>query len=219
MLGCKVMISSATITPALAEGYFNAYQAGWRLFAAAREAKPAIGCAWFDENDNRVAAFPLDAIETYRAEHQAFIAKRCTFLQNTKLNPPRRIGELIEVAKPEAGANDIETAYFSNIQAAVIRQHRRHASADPHNGKRVSFGVVRMANIPPCIALTRYLAHSTDWPADVDIRIMATTVSKCCCCDTARKSIWTKSSNALNRQRFTKTQRYVGMSTRAKPKI
>uniref|UniRef100_UPI00402B1CC4 type I-F CRISPR-associated helicase Cas3f n=1 Tax=Methylomonas sp. PHL2-19 TaxID=3438878 RepID=UPI00402B1CC4 len=173
MLGCKVMISSATITPALAEGYFNAYQAGWRLFAAAREAKPAIGCAWFDENDNRVAAFPLDAIETYRAEHQAFIAKRCTFLQNTKLNPPRRIGELIGLAKPEAGANDIETAYFSNIQAAVIRQHRRHASAAPHNGKRVSFGVVRMANIPPCIALTRYLAHSTDWPADVDIRIMA----------------------------------------------
>ncbi|MDQ7015904.1 MAG: type I-F CRISPR-associated helicase Cas3f, partial [Gammaproteobacteria bacterium] len=36
MLGRKVMISSATIPPDLAQGYFNGYQEGWRLFAKMR---------------------------------------------------------------------------------------------------------------------------------------------------------------------------------------
>jgi CRISPR/Cas system-associated endonuclease/helicase Cas3 len=36
MLGRKVMISSATITPDLALGFFNAYQAGWQIFAKMR---------------------------------------------------------------------------------------------------------------------------------------------------------------------------------------
>ena len=34
MLGRKVMISSATIPPALAEGFFNVYQQGWKLYCA-----------------------------------------------------------------------------------------------------------------------------------------------------------------------------------------
>jgi CRISPR-associated endonuclease/helicase Cas3 len=36
MLGRKVMISSATIAPDLALGFFNAYQAGWHIFAKMR---------------------------------------------------------------------------------------------------------------------------------------------------------------------------------------
>jgi len=49
MLGRKVMISSATIPPDLAEGYFNAYQSGWNLFASMRVKKPSIGCAWIGD--------------------------------------------------------------------------------------------------------------------------------------------------------------------------
>jgi CRISPR-associated endonuclease/helicase Cas3 len=33
MLGRKVMISSATIPPDLALGFFNAYKEGWQIFA------------------------------------------------------------------------------------------------------------------------------------------------------------------------------------------
>ena len=39
MLGRKVMISSATIPPALAEGFFNAYQQGWSLYCAFKKLK------------------------------------------------------------------------------------------------------------------------------------------------------------------------------------
>jgi len=49
MLGRKVMISSATIPPALAEGFFNAYQEGWTLHSHFKQAYPHIACAWVDE--------------------------------------------------------------------------------------------------------------------------------------------------------------------------
>ena len=49
MLGRKVMISSATIPPDLAEGFFHAYSEGWYIFASSRGKNSSVGCAWVDE--------------------------------------------------------------------------------------------------------------------------------------------------------------------------
>ncbi|WP_131655579.1 hypothetical protein [Methylocucumis oryzae] len=49
MLGRKVMISSATIPPDLAEGFYYAYQSGWSIFATMRQQSKNVGCAWIDE--------------------------------------------------------------------------------------------------------------------------------------------------------------------------
>jgi CRISPR-associated endonuclease/helicase Cas3 len=171
MSGCKVMISSATIPPALAEGYFNAYREGWCLFAQARGLKSQIGCAWIDESDCEIATLQNADIQAYRQTHWGFVEKRSAKLQ--KQNPAKRIAEIVDFFPPEDNSLSVEQAYFKTIQGAVIEQHRRHAEPDPYSSKHVSFGVVRMANIPPCITLTRFLAQSLDWPDDVEIRIMA----------------------------------------------
>lgn len=198
MLGRKVMISSATIPPDLAEGYFNAYQAGWRLFAQTRGAKSQIGCAWIDEFATQIDSiqsadigrFPLPAsrdtrtslcIVGYQQAHLRFIDKRSKKLQTLTA---KRIAEIVNCTqqddaqgcasvtggrKPEATS---EQDYFAILQQAIISQHQRHAQTDPKTGKQVSFGVVRMANIPPCIRLTEYLAEAA-WPETIDIRVMA----------------------------------------------
>lgn len=173
MLGCKVMISSATIPPALAEGYFNAYREGWRLFAQTRGLKSDIGCAWIDESVSEIATFQHAVLEAFRQAHRGFVEKRSARLQNVRQNPVKRIAEIVDFSLSDDNKSNLEQAYFKTIQGAIVDQHRRHAEPDPHGGKRISFGVVRMANIPPCIALTRYLAQSPDWPDDVEIRIMA----------------------------------------------
>ncbi|OAI04456.1 type I-F CRISPR-associated helicase Cas3f [Methylomonas methanica] len=173
MSGCKVMISSATIPPALAEGYFNAYREGWRLFAQARGLNSQIGCAWIDESDCEIATLQNADIQAYRQTHWIFVEKRSAKLQNIRQNPAKRIAEIVDFSPSEDNSLSVEQAFFKTIQDAVVEQHRRHGEPDPHSGKRVSFGVVRMANIPPCIALTRYLAQSPDWPEDIEIRIMA----------------------------------------------
>lgn len=173
MSGCKVMISSATIPPALTEGYFNAYREGWRLFAQARGLKSHIGCAWIDELDCEIVTLQNSDLAAYRQTHSGFVEKRSAKLQNDRQNPVKRIAEIVDFSPSEDNDQTLEQAYFKTMQQAVVDQHRRHAEPDPHSGKRVSFGVVRMANIPPCIALARYLAQSLDWPDDVEIRIMA----------------------------------------------
>lgn len=186
MLGRKVMISSATLPPDLVEGYFNAYREGWLLFAKTRQLSSKIGCAWIDEFNTKVEtlaeAETAKAISDYKGHHQRFIEKRIEKLQR---QPIKRKAEIIlcqevkqEIINKHCDDNTlkseqtIELLYFQAMQQAIIAKHQQHASLDPVTQKPVSFGVVRMANINPCVALTQYLAK-TDWPDNIDIRVMA----------------------------------------------
>ncbi len=174
MLGRKVMISSATIPPDLAEGYYNAYQAGWAIFAQMRERSPVIGCAWIDEFTTHVhnvnCKTDNQGITDYQQYHQRFIAKRIKQLQQ---QPAKRKANIIPCnAAQEQTDESLRDSYYADIQQAIIEKHQQHHTVDALSGKAVSFGVVRVANIRPCIELTRYLLNAT-WGADIEIRAMA----------------------------------------------
>lgn len=177
MLGRKVMISSATIPPDLAEGYFNAYKKGWQLFAKTREAKNEIVCAWVDEFKTEVTlvngAKNMEAIENYRGAHAKFIKKR---VSNLQLEPIKRkvaivdcLDEMEESAFEEEKTK--EEQYFSKIKKAIFQNHKFHHTVDKRTGIRVSFGVVRMANIRPCVALAKFLAKSKN--EGIELKVMA----------------------------------------------
>ncbi len=168
MLGRKVMISSATIPPDLAEGYFNAYQQGWKLYAQTRQIKSLIGCAWVDEFNTQVKTVIEAELKIYANEHQQFISKRINNLEN---KPVQRKATIIPCETTEDNAESIKEAYFSCIQQAIIEKHQQHWDRD-NQTQQVSFGVVRIANIAPCVALTQYLAEA-DWGEETEIRIMA----------------------------------------------
>ena len=148
MLGRKVMISSATIPPALAEGYFNAYQAGWQIFAQMRNKDTNIGCAWVDEFSTRVKN--ISNTGDYQKQHHYFIDKRIDYLNQ-------------QIIKRKANifpCNTDPKNYFKAIKEAVLEKHQAHCFEDPKTKKKISLGVVRIANINPCIALTRYLLQN-----------------------------------------------------------
>lgn len=173
MLGRKVMISSATIPPDLAEGYYNTYQAGWRLFSQMRTRSPIIGCAWVDEFTTHVHSVNCktgdSAIADYKKHHQSFIDKR---IKELKKQPPKRKANITTCEKPEGDETTIRDYYFSVIQRAILEKHQNHHTIDDQTGKQVSFGVVRVANITPCIELTRYLLNA-EYPKEIAIRAMA----------------------------------------------
>jgi CRISPR-associated endonuclease/helicase Cas3 len=174
MLGRKVMISSATIPPGLAEGYYNSYQAGWSIFATMRGRKPMVGCAWVDEFTTHVHSIHPVAegqrIEHYRECHQWFVSKRLGSLQQQK---PKRKANIVDCDNAESDDKEsIKNQYYDGIQKAVLQKHHDHHGIDQVSGRSVSFGVVRVANIKPCIELTRYLLNC-DWPDDVEVRAMA----------------------------------------------
>lgn len=169
MLGRKLMISSATIPPAVAEGLFQAYQAGWTLFAHSRKRQPEVTAYWLDEFGAQVDLI-ADGL-AFQQAHQAFVVKRLRALEH---EPAKRKASLQAVARLAVGAERevIEQAWFERILQGCIDLHRLHAEVDETTGKHLSVGVVRVANVDPCIKLTRYLLDCAV-PEDIEIRVMA----------------------------------------------
>jgi len=178
MLGRKVMISSATIPPDLAEGYFNAYKKGWQQHSQTRDANNEITCIWIDEFKTDLHTIngsqSESAIQGYQSHHAQFIKKR---VANLIKQPAKRKATIVECYNEmEALEFDEDetkqTHYFNTIQNAAITLHHHHHTIDVKTGIAVSFGVVRVANITPCVALTKHLLQ-TDHPDDIEIRTMA----------------------------------------------
>lgn len=179
MLGRKVMISSATIPPALAEGYFNAYKKGWQLYCLSRDnAQSMIGCAWIDEFNTQVESINSKdsyiAIAAYQTQHNVFISKRVNKLQS---QPAKRKADIIVCADSmntnKSSSNETkQTLYFSHIKDAILTKHRLHNTLDTVTNKLVSFGVVRVANIGPCVELTKHLLQA-QYPDNIEVRVMA----------------------------------------------
>ena len=174
MLGRKVMISSATIPPDLAKGYFNAYQQGWQLFAKTRGVSQSIGCAWVDEFGTQAKTIIVSAKEadeqSFHVHHENFIRSRVKKLQQ---QAPRRKANIVNILTiDENNSDNLQNDYFYTVQQAVISKHQQHYQTEPNYQKKVSFGVVRVANIKPCVALYEYLIN-TDWPENIAIKVMA----------------------------------------------
>ena len=159
LLGSRIILSSATLPPALIEGMFMAYQAGrshyLRNRGAAQQSSPtaSIPCLWVDEFGTLTAECAV--AEKFVQQHQEFIRKRVTKL---KAADPLRRAQLIplEIAKNQPKPQ-IRLEYAQAIHAACLTLHTDHAEIDPVSGKRVSFGIVRMANIDPLIDVALHL--------------------------------------------------------------
>ena len=180
MLGRKVMISSATIPPALAEGFFNVYQQGWKLYCAFKKIKQAhVINMWVDEFKARIQAIdlatPNEIIASYKQGHHAFVTARAKFLTEQIVKHKAYMIECTDlvVQKEQVQLEEsIQKQYFERIRQNIEKLHQQHHTIDNKTGRKVSFGVVRVANIPPCVALTQYLLNA-EWSENIAPRAMA----------------------------------------------
>ncbi|MBB5322747.1 type I-F CRISPR-associated helicase Cas3f [Marinobacter oulmenensis] len=170
MLGRKVMISSATIPPDLALGYFTAYQKGWAVFAASRYQNSQVACGWTDEFKTQLVTVSQgkDATARYQLAHKDFVDKRVSKLRN---EPVKRRAEIVPLAEPESEESR-QNEFFNTIRQAILSKHLEHHEQDAQTGRNISFGMVRCANIRPCVELTEYLLDA-EWLEHVEIRTMA----------------------------------------------
>lgn len=160
LLGSRVLLSSATLPPALVEGLFLAYREGRRWFQRNRGPRPDasldICCLWVDEFDR--AARDCADLDTFRAQHMAFAKARCKELHARACKEPRRRAELLSLPISEKGEKGIRCEFARLVRDATVRLHVDRRDTDPRSGKRVSFGLIRMANIVPLfdVALALY---------------------------------------------------------------
>jgi CRISPR-associated endonuclease/helicase Cas3 len=174
LLGTRVVLSSATLPPALVEGMFMAYRAGRRHYQHNRgrhgggEDQPVnVPCLWTDEFGMPQTDTAADAAG-FAAAHARFVERRVAKLRSAK---PLRQAELLPIAVG-AGPSERHTheRFAEGIRTAVLRLHHDHAHTDPGTAKRVSFGLVRMANIDPIFEVARLLCTGAV-PADTRLHL------------------------------------------------
>ena len=154
MLGSRVILSSATITPSLAQGLFMAYREGREHFFRNRgsgRSRPVI-CAWFDEFGCQ--ADEVDDGDSFAARHAAVVRARLRHLAQRPLRRSPVIGTLDDCPAEQDARLDF---WAERIRSAVMEMHAAHHVTDAATGKRISFGLVRMANIDPLVRTVRGL--------------------------------------------------------------
>lgn len=179
LFGRKVMISSATIPPDLAKSYFRAYMSGWKHFAMMHKIPQIAGVTWVDEFNTRCETLHINddsANEQYKTIHNEFVLARIVEL--AKL-PAKRKVKLVDCndlwesrARFQSQDKLLHATYASKIQKSIVELHKDHHIFLNEKGKKISFGVVRVANISPCIGIFTELLKSEDWPEDTEVRVM-----------------------------------------------
>ncbi|MBJ8423854.1 type I-F CRISPR-associated helicase Cas3 [Acinetobacter bereziniae] len=180
MLGRKVMISSATIPPSLAEGFFNAYQHGWKLYCDFKKLKNNnLVAMWVDEFKTKIEMIDLlgtkEPMPQYQSVHHQFVELRVDALSKQMIKHKAYIVDCADlVVEKEVPRLDqsLRLQYFERIKKNAEQLHCNHHSIDAKTGKKVSFGVIRVANIPPCVALTQYLLNA-EWSQGTSPRVMS----------------------------------------------
>ena len=162
MLGSRVMLSTATMPPALVYACFDAYQSGWQAFAKANIEgwDGAIQCAWFDETQSSIESLENN-FDDFKKQHNSFVKKRVEQLDKL---PPKRLGKVI-IIKEDTGNKATENI-SQTIHDSIHELHTHHHLSK--NDKTISIGLVRMANIDPIVAVSKCLLDM-DAPADTCI--------------------------------------------------
>lgn len=173
MLGGRVLLSSATLPPAIVEGLFDAYLAGRTLFQRNRGetiTEPSVICAWFDEFG--CAGSEHGQGSGYREAHYAFVDKRVKRLsEGVTQQPLRRIVRIASMGIVSGqGRKQLADAVAGQLLPIMDDLHQGHSVPDPLSGKQVSFGLVRMAHINELCSVAESLVRA-DLPEDTRLHL------------------------------------------------
>ncbi len=161
MLGGKVLLSTATISPAIAKALFTAYQEGRKHYTQVNGEfgeTTSICCAWFDEFKKPCSEVVTD-VTMYQDAHQQFVEKRIKKL-TTETRPLRK-----SIIIPLQQNQELVPSQLmaKQIWQSIIALHDQHSVRI--DSKNVSIGLVRMANISPLVAISKWL-FTHDAPSD-----------------------------------------------------
>ncbi|MBW6498818.1 MAG: type I-F CRISPR-associated helicase Cas3f [Bacteroidales bacterium] len=153
MLGSRVLLSTATISPALASSLFLAYQAGRKHYTQVNGEHgetAQVCCAWFDEFKRPQSALIADS-SSYEDIHNGFVTKRIKNLKN-KTSPLRKAKLISITSNPDhTPTRWMATVIRQSIE--ILHQQLAVTVAD----KKVTIGLVRMANIDPLVQVAKCL--------------------------------------------------------------
>lgn len=158
MLGSRVLLSTATMPPALSYALFEAYSSGWQQYANvnSQDWNKNISCAWFDEFG--CSSEQIVDLGAFQRQHDIFIKKR---VENIKLHTQAKrkcyIADILAT-----NTHNMINNLAKTIHSNVLTLHEQNCLAKEN--KKISIGLVRMANINPLVAVTNELLRMDSPP-------------------------------------------------------
>ena len=174
LMGTRVLLSSATLTPDLVTGLFEAYLTGRELFNNSQnKPSPKVVCAWFDENEKSMISQQCGEIDDFYQAHNSFSQKRASYLAK---QPIRRKAEILPLSLSYSKSNE-DTFYNKLAQSLVdgaIKLHNQHHITDDQlsaqvSAQKVSIGLIRIANINNINAIAKQLLITPDIKTPVSV--------------------------------------------------
>lgn len=149
LLGSRVLLSSATLSPVLQRTLFEAYQAGWNQW---RGKKGAIRVAWFDEQ--KCVSEQIASSDVFTEKCKEFINERVRFLDKKGSAQKGKILNLSEKVRKDSLYADLVKIVHEQIIDLASKHYTQHKS-----GKTVSLGLVRFANINPLVSFAKEIVQ------------------------------------------------------------
>lgn len=178
LLGSRVLLSSATLTPAEINGLYLAYSSGRKFYNLHRtEANQPIIAAWFDENEKSIThqIIPCDgtvknseANPIFEKAHRQFTKKRAAYLNEHAVSTQRRTLEWVGLPRQINDPEKWQNIFTQHLLVTSLKAHQLNAITDPQTGKQYSVGLIRFANIDPMAQVAQQLLKHQ---IDADTRI------------------------------------------------
>ncbi|WP_201598951.1 type I-F CRISPR-associated helicase Cas3f [Psychrobacter vallis] len=181
LFGTRVLLSSATLTPDLVTGLFEAYIEGRKLFNQSQnKPTPKVVCAWFDEQPKAMISEQCGDVKDFQSSHESFCDKRASYLAK---QPIRRKAEILPFSAnyTKDTAAQFYGALAQTLVDAAINLHDKHHDIQPSSNKntsnqdtKISVGLIRVANINNIthIAMQLFQASSVTVPNDTIIHVV-----------------------------------------------
>jgi CRISPR-associated endonuclease/helicase Cas3 len=134
---------------------YESYRTGWQQYAKANltDWSGNICCAWFDENKvSDVKKCHISDLTLFKSEHNKFVQDRISFLRSAK-SQSKRFGKIADIERSDGDSPS--QAIAKTIYNQLSQLHRLHHTNQ--NGKTVSIGLVRMANINPLVSVAKQI--------------------------------------------------------------
>lgn len=178
LMGSRVLLSSATLTPAEINGLYLAYSSGRKFYNAHRtQANQPIIAAWFDENEKSIchevipcntAISSSEANPVFLKAHRKFTKNRVAYLKAQAPLIHRRTLEWVGLPRQISSSEKWEQIFTQHILTTTLKAHHLNAITDTKTGKQYSVGLVRFANIDPLATIAQLLLKQQ---IDPDVRI------------------------------------------------
>lgn len=172
LFGSKVLLSSATLTPDLINGLFNAYQAGRKIWQTQQQKTPQpIVCGWFDEFHQEVKSIATSA--DFNQAHEQFIHSRVLQLAQAVIRRKGIIMPQVDYVTNKPIGSDLNYPLLTaHILEQAYRLHDDHHNIDPQTNQKVSLGLIRLAHTKDVIELAYAMYQQTNLPQDRQLHIV-----------------------------------------------